>query len=68
MLTLSESATLLNSRCSGQDVTFTSVTTDSRSIEAGTLFVALRGDRFDGHDFVTQALRAEGCGDRSRPG
>ena len=57
MLTLSESATLLNSRCSGQDVTFTSVTTDSRNIEAGTLFVALRGDRFDGHDFVTQALR-----------
>jgi UDP-N-acetylmuramoyl-tripeptide--D-alanyl-D-alanine ligase len=57
MLTLSESATLLNSRCSGQDVTFTSVTTDSRNIEAGTLFVALRGDRFDGHDFVVQALR-----------
>ena len=57
MLTLSELATILNSRCSGQDVTFTSVTTDSRNIEAGTLFVALRGDRFDGHEFVTQALR-----------
>ena len=35
-----------------------SVTTDSRQIQAGDLFVALRGDRFDGHDFVAQALSA----------
>ncbi|WP_455365797.1 UDP-N-acetylmuramoyl-tripeptide--D-alanyl-D-alanine ligase [Kaarinaea lacus] len=57
MLALSESAKILKGRSSGQDVTFTSVTTDSRNIEAGCLFVALRGDRFDGHDFVAQALR-----------
>lgn len=34
------------------------VTTDSRAISPGCLFVALRGDRFDGHDFVPAALRA----------
>jgi UDP-N-acetylmuramoyl-tripeptide--D-alanyl-D-alanine ligase len=28
------------------------ISTDSRSIRRGDLFVALRGDRFDGHDFV----------------
>ncbi|KIH77945.1 UDP-N-acetylmuramoyl-tripeptide--D-alanyl-D-alanine ligase [Geoalkalibacter ferrihydriticus] len=33
------------------------VSTDSRSIDPGTLFVPLRGDRFDGHDFLVQAAR-----------
>lgn len=32
------------------------VTTDSRALQPGDLFVALRGDRFDGHDFVAQVL------------
>ena len=31
------------------------VSTDTRSIEAGDLFVALRGERFDAHDFLAQA-------------
>jgi UDP-N-acetylmuramoyl-tripeptide--D-alanyl-D-alanine ligase len=34
------------------DGAFTTVGTDSRSVTAGSLFVALRGDRFDGHDFL----------------
>ncbi len=33
------------------------VSTDSRSINAGDLFVALKGERFDGHDYVRQALQ-----------
>jgi UDP-N-acetylmuramoyl-tripeptide--D-alanyl-D-alanine ligase len=36
---------------------FTSVTTDSRKVEPGCLFVALKGDNFDGHAFVAQAVR-----------
>lgn len=32
------------------------VMTDSRSMQDGDLFVAIRGERFDGHDFVEQAL------------
>lgn len=32
------------------------VTTDSRGVHPGDLFVALQGDRFDGHQFVEQAL------------
>ena len=36
---------------------FTSVCSDSRQIRPGGLFVALRGDRFDGHDFVAEAAR-----------
>jgi len=37
---------------------FTSVCSDSRQVRAGCLFVALRGERFDGHAFVAEAARA----------
>lgn len=37
------------------------VSTDTRSLRPGDVFVALRGDRFDGHDFVDAAVAA-GCG------
>ena len=32
------------------------ICTDSRSVQAGDLFVAIAGDRFDGHEYVEQAL------------
>lgn len=35
-----------------------SLSTDSRSLTAGTLFLALRGDRFDGHDYLDAAKQA----------
>lgn len=38
------------------------VVTDSRQVGPDTLFVALRGDRFDGHDFVPGVLRAGAAG------
>ncbi len=33
------------------------VSIDSRTVREGELFVAIRGDRFDGHDFVPEAIR-----------
>jgi len=36
----------------GDNTGFLGVSTDSRSVAAGELFIALRGDRFDGHEFV----------------
>ena len=38
-----------------QDVVADRVHTDSRSLQTGDLFVALRGERFDGNDFIAQA-------------
>lgn len=38
------------------DVVYTGVSTDSRALKEGELFVALVGDSFDGHDFVADAL------------
>jgi UDP-N-acetylmuramyl pentapeptide synthase len=34
------------------------ITTDTRSVRTGECFVALRGERFDGHDFLADAVRA----------
>ncbi|MDH4164379.1 MAG: UDP-N-acetylmuramoyl-tripeptide--D-alanyl-D-alanine ligase [Nitrospirota bacterium] len=38
------------------------VSIDSRTIGKGELFIAIRGDRFDGHDFVEEVLRKGACG------
>lgn len=40
----------------GNAAYFTGVCIDSRKIQEGELFVALKGERFDGHDFLSQAL------------
>jgi UDP-N-acetylmuramoyl-tripeptide--D-alanyl-D-alanine ligase len=37
-----------------QDAAFDGVSTDSRSVQPGSLFVALRGEKFDAHDFLDQ--------------
>lgn len=42
--------------------TFASITTDSRRLEPGALFVALRGPQHDGHDFVREALARGAAG------
>ncbi|MFO0102615.1 MAG: UDP-N-acetylmuramoyl-tripeptide--D-alanyl-D-alanine ligase [Betaproteobacteria bacterium] len=57
MLTLAQLAHALpQARLQGEGATvFASVSTDSRTLAAGALFVALRGARFDGHDYAAQA-------------
>ncbi|MCX8957557.1 UDP-N-acetylmuramoyl-tripeptide--D-alanyl-D-alanine ligase [Erwinia psidii] len=42
----------------GGDISFADVTTDTRNVRAGCLFIALKGERFDAHDFVAEALSA----------
>jgi|Deesub1362A_J573_1020465.scaffolds.fasta_scaffold00134_50 UDP-N-acetylmuramoyl-tripeptide--D-alanyl-D-alanine ligase len=44
----------------GDETGFTGVSIDSRTISEGELFFALRGERFDGHRFVTEALKKGG--------
>lgn len=56
MMTLAEAALATQGAVHGADVRFNSVTTDSRKVSAGDLFVALRGEHFDGHEFVMQCF------------
>lgn len=58
MMLLSQAAAVLGARMSGDDVKFASVSTDSRAIAKGDLFIALRGETFDGAQFVEMAARA----------
>jgi UDP-N-acetylmuramoyl-tripeptide--D-alanyl-D-alanine ligase len=45
---------------SGNNLSFCGVSTDSRATAAGELFLALRGENFDGHAFVA-AAKARGA-------
>jgi UDP-N-acetylmuramoyl-tripeptide--D-alanyl-D-alanine ligase len=56
MLDLETAARALGATRVGPNTTFDGVTTDSRLIQLGDLFVALRGERFDGHAFVAAAF------------
>lgn len=46
----------------GDEGRFTGVTTDSRLVRPGDLYIALRGERFDGHDFIDAAIAAGAAG------
>jgi UDP-N-acetylmuramoyl-tripeptide--D-alanyl-D-alanine ligase len=54
-MNLADAARAMSGAVDGDDVAFLGVSTDSRSVAPGELFVALRGERFDGHDFVAVA-------------
>ncbi len=55
MFTTKEIARVTGGELVGGDVTVSSVSTDTRTIEKGALFVAVKGERFDGNDYIGQA-------------
>jgi len=57
MMSLEDAARALGGRVHGSPGSFSGVASDSRAIEIGDLFVAIRGERFDAHDFVAEAAR-----------
>jgi UDP-N-acetylmuramoyl-tripeptide--D-alanyl-D-alanine ligase len=61
MMRLSEIALATKGKVLGADVEINSVGTDSRAIESGQLFVALKGENFDGHDYAAQSLQQGAC-------
>ncbi len=62
MMTLVATARALGASLKGADTTFLAVSTDTRKIAAGDLFVALQGPNFDGHDFVATAAQSGAVG------
>ena len=59
MMSLAEAAAVLGASVRGNDVRFSGVSTDTRTLRRGDLFVALRGERFDGHGFLQNAATAK---------
>jgi len=62
MLDLATAAQAIGARHKGGNATFDRVTTDSRDLRPGDLFVGIRGERFDGQTFADQALLAGAAG------
>ncbi len=60
-LTLATLAIQLNAKQMGADLTINAVSSDSRKVDSTTLFVALKGERFDGHDFCQTAADNGAC-------
>jgi UDP-N-acetylmuramoyl-tripeptide--D-alanyl-D-alanine ligase len=60
MMSLAEAAAAIGARAVGEETRFEGVSTDTRSVGRGELFVAIRGERFDGHDFLA-AAKARGA-------
>ena len=55
-LSLQDIAKVLGGQLLGEERTIAAVSSDSRQIQADCLFVALKGERFDGHSFCAQAV------------
>ena len=56
---LSAIATMARGELLGHDVTINGLSTDSRQVKADQLFVALKGEKFDGHNFIDEQLCAQ---------
>ncbi len=61
-MSLSLLADKLQAKHHGRDAVFTGVSTDTRALSKGDLFVALTGPRFDGHGFLPDAIAAGAAG------
>lgn len=55
MFTTEEIAEATGGVLCGENITVTGVSTDTRTIEAGNLYVAVKGERFDGNDYIADA-------------
>ncbi|MCK9379978.1 MAG: UDP-N-acetylmuramoyl-tripeptide--D-alanyl-D-alanine ligase [Sulfuritalea sp.] len=62
MMSLHEAAHAIGASAQDADAGFRGVSTDSRTIAAGELFVALKGENFDGHAYVSDVLARGAAG------
>jgi UDP-N-acetylmuramoyl-tripeptide--D-alanyl-D-alanine ligase len=60
--TLADVAAAVGGSTRDGDVVVTSLSTDSRTVEPGALFVAIHGERADGHDHIAEAIARGAAG------
>lgn len=58
----SELAKILHGTLQGNDVMVTSFSTNTRDLESGQIFIALKGEQYDGHDFIPSACERNAAG------
>ena len=62
MMSLAILADALKCPLKGKDAVFTGVCHDTRNLQRGDLYVAIKGERFDGHNFLAEAIAAGATG------
>ena len=58
----SQLASILNLSTSNPNINFNGISIDSRTIKKGNLFIAIKGDKFDGHEFIDDSIRKGSAG------
>lgn len=58
---LADAAVAVNGVLAGENLSFKAVSTDTRTLQPGDFFVALKGPHFNGHDYIAQAEKAGAC-------
>ena len=56
MMKASYAASVCGGKLIGEDVSFCGVSRDNREVKGGEMFVAIRGENFDGHSFAAKAV------------
>ncbi|HYF97504.1 MAG TPA: Mur ligase domain-containing protein, partial [Coxiellaceae bacterium] len=59
---LSHIAQIINATLQGADHEFSGASIDSRTLKKGNVFIAIKGENFDGHDFIEAAAKAGAAG------
>ena len=62
MMKLSQVARILHTQLRGPDASFNGVSIDTRTLQPGQLYIAIRGEKLDGHDFIPEAVKAQAAG------
>lgn len=62
MMSLSQAAIAVGGQLQGEDAVFEAVSKDTRSLRKDDLYVALKGENFDGHAFLNQAAELGAAG------
>ena len=52
----SQLASILNLSTSNPNINFNGISIDSRTIKKGNLFIAIKGDKFDGNNYIRHAI------------
>ena len=54
---LTNISNFLSSSLYGEDAFVNNISIDSRDVKKGDLFIAIKGDNFDGHDFIHESIK-----------